>query len=214
VNAPETSSPSQNGRAYLKRLLADRNQFPDRAPAIDAEIHRAFERKVAILALDMCGFSSTTAQHGIIHFLAMIDEMEQGAVPAVLGNGGQLIKIDADNLFAIFAEPAQALEAALDIFRAFDAINAVVPENRDIRGSVGIGFGNLLVVGEVDVFGEEMNSASKLGEDVGTAGDILLTCAAHDALPPGRYSCLPEMFTVSGAPFPAFRFQRCLYQEP
>jgi hypothetical protein len=39
----------------------------------------------------------------------------------VTGNGGQVIKQEADNLFAIFAQPAHALEAALDIFRAFEA---------------------------------------------------------------------------------------------
>src|SRR4051812_5199028 len=214
---PTMSDPSDpvpadsNTRAYLKQLLAERNQFPDRSETLDAEIHRVFGRKAAVLVLDMCGFSQTTTQHGIIHFLAMIDEMEHGAIPAVVDNGGQVIKTDADNLFAIFSEPAQAVEAALDIFRAFDAINAVVPENRDIRGSVGIGFGDLLVVGNEDVFGEEMNYASKLGEDVGSARDILLTPAAYELLPPGRYDCAAETFPVAGREFTAYRFQRSLY---
>ena len=200
-----------NSRSYLKQLLAERNQFPDRSEKLDAEIHRVFGRKAAVLVLDMCGFSQTTTQYGIIHFLAMIDEMEHGAIPAVVDNGGQVIKTDADNLFAIFSEPTQAVEAALDIFRAFDAINAVVPENRDIRGSVGIGYGHLLVIGSEDVFGEEMNYASKLGEDVGSARDILLTPSAHDLLPPGRYECTAETFPLAGRELKAFRFQRCLY---
>jgi adenylate cyclase len=212
MSDPADSVPNDsNTRRYLKKLLAERNQFPDRAGTLDAEIHRVFGRKVAILVLDMCGFSNTTAQYGIIHFLAMIDEMEQGAVPAVVDNGGQVIKLDADNLFAIFSEPAQAVEAALDIFRAFDAINAVVPENRDIRGSVGIGFGHLLVIGEEDVFGEEMNYASKLGEDIGAAKDILLTPAACELLPPGRYECAAETFSIAGRNFKAYRFLRSLY---
>src|SRR4051794_22738998 len=94
-------------RARLKRLLADRNQYPAHAAEIDAELQRAFSRRVAILALDMCGFSRLTAEHGIIHSLAMIDKRERAPTPAVTANGGQLIKLDADNLFAIFTEPAR-----------------------------------------------------------------------------------------------------------
>jgi adenylate cyclase len=200
-------------RARLKRLLSDRNQYPARTPEIDAELHRAFNRHVAILALDMCGFSRLTAEHGVLHFLAMIDQMEQAAIPAVTANGGQVIKLDADNLFAIFAEPQRALEAALDIFRAFEAVNTVVPENRDIRGSIGIGYGDTLVIDEADLFGCEMNLASKLGEDCASAMEILLTSAAHAALPPGRYDCAPKVFTVGGMQVDAQQFVRCRYER-
>ena len=46
-------------------------------------------RQVAILVLDMCGFSRITQRHGIIHFLAMIHRMEQAARPAIVGNGAR-----------------------------------------------------------------------------------------------------------------------------
>src|SRR4051812_29271177 len=201
-------------RTRLKRLLAERNQYPARAAEIDAELQRAFSRKVAILALDMCGFSRLTAEHGVLHFLAMIDQMEQAAIPAVTANGGQVIKLDADNLFAIFTEPERALEAALDIFRAFDAINTVVPEERDIRGSIGIGFGDTLIIDEADLFGCEMNLASKLGEDCAGPMEILLTPAAHAALPPGRYNCAPRPFQIGGLQVDAQQFVRCCYARP
>lgn len=84
-------------------------------------------RNVAILVLDMCGFSRITQSHGIIHFLAMIHQMEQAARPAIRGNGGEIIKQEADNLFAVFNSPGQALEAALDTLRALQAMNTVLP---------------------------------------------------------------------------------------
>src|SRR5581483_10826885 len=96
------AKPKQPTRAYLTQLLSERNQRPEKAVEIDEEIRRVFERKAAILAMDMCGFSTLTAQFGIIHFLAMIHQMEQASIPAVTGNGGQVIKQEADNLFAIF----------------------------------------------------------------------------------------------------------------
>ncbi|HEV7403711.1 MAG TPA: adenylate/guanylate cyclase domain-containing protein [Chthoniobacteraceae bacterium] len=200
-------------RAQLRRYLAERNQYPARTAEIDAELHRVFNRKVAILALDMCGFSRMTAQYGIVHFLAMIDQMEQGAIPAVQANGGRVIKLDADNLFAIFTEPKRALEAALDIFRAFEAINAVVPENRDIRGSIGIGYGDVLVIDEADLYGNEMNIASKLGEDCAGPFEILLTAAAHAALPPDRYEFAPTVFPIGGMQIEAQRFLKSRYKR-
>jgi adenylate cyclase len=194
-------------RALLNRLLSERNQHPERAAAIDEKVRRAFERRVAILVLDMCGFSRLTARHGIVHFLAMIRQMEEGAGPAVTGNGGRVVKQEADNLFAVFEEPAQALEAALDIFRAFDAMNAVVPEGRDLHGSIGIGYGDTLVVGDEDLFGNEMNLACKLGEDVAGQAEILLTAAAHAALPKRRYSFVPDSISLGGLVIPFYRFE-------
>jgi adenylate cyclase len=208
---PAPDQPQLLGRACLKQLLAERNQCPERVTEIDAQVHRAFGRKVAILALDMCGFSRLTAQHGIIHFLAMIHQMEQGAVPAVEGNGGKVIKTEADNLFAIFEQPAHALEAALDIFRAFEAINAVVAEERRLRGSIGIGYGEVLVIGEEDVFGPEMNLASKLGEDIAGGMEILLTRAACESLPEGHYELAADSCSISGVDLPFHRFERCIH---
>src|SRR5574341_2680616 len=109
--------PKKPGHTYLRALLSERNQNPDRAARIDAEIRQVFERMVAILVLDMSGFSRLTEKHGIIHYLAMIEQMEGTARPAIKGNHGQVIKQEADNLFAIFGNPVDALEAALDIFR-------------------------------------------------------------------------------------------------
>src|SRR5437763_4396617 len=163
---PAHSQPFASGRAYLNQLLSERNQHAGRAAEIDQQIVQTFEQKVAILAMDMCGFTQITMAHGIIHFLAMIRQMEEVATPAVIGNGGRVIKQEADDLFAVFSEPAQALEAALHILRGFNAINKVLPPERHLHGSIRVGFGDALVIGDEDLFGSEMNLACKLGEDI------------------------------------------------
>ena len=140
----------------------------------------------------------------------MIHQMNEAAIPAVSGNGGVVIKQEADNLFAIFEDPAFALESALDIFRAFDAINTVVPPVRDIFGSVGIGYGATLVVDEKDIFGCEVNLACKLGEDLAGKNEILLTQSAYDALPPDHYVCSAATFSISGMTFPYYRYERSI----
>ena len=159
-----------------------------------------------MLILDMCGFSRITASQGIIFYLAMIQQMESAARPAVEQNKGVVIKQEADNLFAYFPTPQDALEAALDVFRAFEAMNAVVPDERDIHGSIGIGFGETLVIGGEDLFGEEMNRASRLGEDIAAPQEILLTPSAYEALPEGLYRFEDASFQDRGDEVTAYRF--------
>ena len=202
------TSSTDNGRGLLNSLLAELNQYPARRDKIERQIRDAFERRVAILALDMIGFSRLTVEYGIIHYLAMIHQMAEGATPAVKGNGGTVIKQEADNLFAVFNTPVQALEASLDIFRAFDAINSVVPTERDIFGSIGIGYGETLIVGGEDMFGSEMNLACKLGEDLAEKKEILLTPAAFMALPARRYICSPASFSISDMEVNCYRYER------
>lgn len=204
---------NRHGRAYLRQLLSERNQYPERASLIDAEVRRAFEQKVAVLILDMCGFSRLTAKYGIMHFLGMIQQMNEAARPAIADNGGKVIKQEADNLFAVFDQPAQALEAALDIFRAFDAMNAILPDERDIYGSIGIGYGETLVIGDEDLFGAEMNVACKLGEDCAGKSEILLTPAAWQALPQRHYQCTQDAFVIGDTRFECYRFDKKAFES-
>src|SRR5215468_117934 len=143
-------------RALLDQLLAERNQHPNRAARIDDLIRQKFEKTVAVMILDMCGFTQAASRYGIIHFLAMIHQMQEAATPAVRGNDGEVLKQEADNLYAIFPTAEDAVEGAIDIFRSFEAMNVVTPQDRDIRGSIGIGYGQTLLVGQ-DFFGSEVN---------------------------------------------------------
>jgi adenylate cyclase len=195
------------GRERLSALLAERNQSPDAVERIDREIVATFGRRIAVLALDMCDFTATTGRRGIIHYLAMIEEMARAATPAVEANRGIVVKQEADNLFAAFAHPQAALEAALDIFLAFEAVNTVVPDERDLHGCIGIGYGDAILVGHADMFGAEVNLACKLGEDIAQRREILLTRAAHDAVPPGRYRFSVQRHGLSGVEVDAFRFE-------
>jgi class 3 adenylate cyclase len=201
-------SHSGSGRALLRRLLGARNQYPERVDDIDDQLRDAFQRNVAVLVLDMVGFSRLTIEYGIIHYLAMIHQMQEAARPAVTGNQGVVIKEQADNLYAVFDDPALALESALDIFRAFDAVNSVVPVNRDIFGSIGIGYGATLVIDEEDIYGSEVNIACKLGEDVAGKNEILLTESAYEALPPDRYVCSPGRVLICEMRIDYYRYER------
>ena len=163
----------------LQRLLDRRNEHPEELARIDAQIRDQFAATRAIFVLDMCGFSRLTMKHGIIHYLALIRRMQRVVLPCLEAAGGSLLKTEADNVFGIFDDVPSALRAAQAIVAELALQNRGLPEDWDVHVGIGIGYGPLLMVGEHDAFGHEMNLASKLGEDLAEAGDIFLTEAAY-----------------------------------
>jgi class 3 adenylate cyclase len=192
----------EGDREELRRLLRERNEHPERLAELDAAIRARFTCQLAVFVLDMSGFSRLTHHYGIIHFLAMIERMRSLVLPVLSDPcySGRVVKLEADNAYAVFPDVPDAVAAALETHRALDAANRVLPEDWDVHVSIGIGHGEVLAVGQDDLYGHEMNLACKLGEDVGHAGDILLTEAAFARLPPGRHAVESLATTVSRLP--------------
>lgn len=172
----------RNPREELQRLLAERNEHPERLAAIDREIWETFGETRAVWVLDMCGFSRLTQRYGITHFLAMIQRLHGVVRPVVAAHGGHVVKTEADNVFATFPDVEGAVFAARSVQDRLAAANAYLPEDWDLHASIGIGWGEVLLVGDHDFYGSELNLASKLGEDVAGPGETYLTAAAHERL--------------------------------
>ena len=185
-------------RERLYKFLRERNEQPDRCQEIDSRIREVFAETIAVLIMDMSGFSRQTIRHGIIHFLAKIQRMHSIAIPLVEARGGIIVKLEADNIYAVFGEVAGAVEAAVDVQRGLDAANTLLPDELDMHGEYGIGFGETLVIENEDIFGSEVNLASKLGEDLAQRGEILLTESAYRQTAEGRREFERLEMTVSG----------------
>lgn len=164
--------------ACFEALLQLRQVHPAQAAAIDAQIEAYFSQTLAIAVLDMAGFSRTTAEAGIIAALAQIYQVRAQAQLQIEAAGGRVLKLEADNIYAVFPTVEQALSATQTLTAQLGQAQLSV--------SAGIGFGPVLVVGDRDVFGHEMNLASKLGEDVAAADEIWLTASAQGALTPAQ----------------------------
>jgi class 3 adenylate cyclase len=192
----------------LYALLDERITHPDRAKTIDKRIVKEFEVIRSIFVLDMSGFSRLVQRYGIIHYLAMIQRMRQVVGPAVERNGGTIVKFEADNCFAVFKNPDQALAASLDIHHDLEVANLATDDDSDVYVSIGIGFGPVLLFCD-DMYGNELNLASKLGEDVAERSEILLTDAAKRVLKKTKnvsFAALP--LTVSGVNMRAWKAKR------
>ena len=175
------------GRDELDSLLDEILARPRRRRRLEAQIDEEFVSAKAVLVLDMTGFSRTTQERGLVEFLLKIRRLRRVADRVVADHRGDVVKAEADNLFCLFEASAEAVSAARKIM-------AGLPE--DVYASIGIGYGPMLLIGDDDMLGGEVNLASKLGEDIAEYGEILLTEAAAAAL--GRGEPL-EARTVSVA---------------
>lgn len=191
-------------RRTLERLLDHRNEHPEKLAEIDREIQKQFARTRAILVLDMCGFSRLTMKHGITHYLALIRRMQRVALPRIAAARGSLLKTEADNVFATFADVPKAVSAAESIVAELALQNVGLPEDWDVHVGIGIGYGPLLLVGDHDAYGGEMNFASKLGEDLAEAGDVFLTEAAFLRLGAQKRRFVRRFAHVSGLRLPYY----------
>ncbi len=190
-------APAADTRARLDELLSRIIDHPELRVQISEEIERDFTQRRAVMVLDMSGFSRTTQVHGIVSFLLMIHQMRLLAVPTIEACGGTLVKAEADNLYCLFERVEQAVAAAREIIRQLTTVNVLLPATRRLYASIGIGFGDLLVLGGHDLFGDEVNLASKLGEDVAQGGMILLTDAARTELD-AAVATTEERASISG----------------
>ncbi len=166
-------------------LLAYSQQTdPDDRHRTEKLLWEEFGAEYAVFVLDMSGFSLLSRKYGIVHYLSMVRRMQLTAAPVVKSHGGRVVKFEADNCFAVFPEPHSAIRAAIAMQLAFDAANLLTPDELDIRISCGIDFGRILIVGQQDCFGDAVNRACKMGEDIGNAGEILVTQEAMKRIPP------------------------------
>lgn len=194
-----------NNRAYLEKLLQERNERPEKMAEIDAQINATFRQTHAIMVIDMSGFSRTTVRHGIIHFLAMIHRMHAIVKPVIADYGGTVVKEEADNIFAVFPDVKSAVQAAIDSLKHTGAVNTTLPPEMDIYLCIGIGCGDVLMLEGEDMYGSEFNLAAKLGEDLAERGEILLTSAAFEKFEGDKQDWERIDFSISGLEFVAYK---------
>ncbi len=155
--------------------------------------------------MDMTGFSLMTRKRGIVHYLSMIRRMQVTCGPIVRSFEGYMIKFEADNCFAVFPTPLHAVNAAIAVQHAFASGNLLTKDDLDIRIACGIDYGRILIIDGEDCFGDAVNRASKLGEDLADAGQVLVTKEAMRMIPvKAGIKSKPVKFFVSGINISAF----------
>src|SRR3954447_20765579 len=173
----------KGSEARLWALVEERTRAGADTARIDRRIWDLFGEDWAIMFTDLSGFSRQVAAFGIIHFLQIIFEQKRLLLPIVARHDGILIKVEADSFLIIFKRAASALRCAIEMQHACQQHNTRRIPEEQVLLCVGLGFGRILRVGDVDVYGQEVNPASKLGEDTAKSNEILVTAAVRAATP-------------------------------
>ena len=114
----------------------------------------------------------------------------------------------------IFRSARKALECSLAMQRTVRDYNRERDDADQVLLCVGLGFGEMLRIGDHDVFGAEVNAAAKLGEDTAKAWEILVTGAVAEAgrgvpgisfapiptVPPGAQNAFRVVYSLERMP--------------
>jgi adenylate cyclase len=136
---------------------------------------RSFEHERAVFALDMSGYSRSVREQGILAHLCKIRKMQLLVAMFIQRYEGELVRQLADNVLAVFHEPIHAVHAAVAINHAVHAAQEISGADSVLTVSVGIDHGKVLLIPHEDCFGDAVNVAFKLGEDLAGAGEIFIT---------------------------------------
>jgi class 3 adenylate cyclase len=166
----------------LELLIEERLHPKSDKAQVDRRIWNLFGEKWAVLYTDLSGFSRNVAEFGIIHFLQTIYESHRLLVPVIQHGNGILLKTEGDSLMVIYRSVDDALHSAIAMQQCCQRHSQNLPPEDQVLLCIGIGYGDMLRIGDQDVFGEEVNSACKLGEDTAKAHEILVTGAVASAV--------------------------------
>jgi adenylate cyclase len=169
-------------QARLWKLVEERCKAGADVSAIDQRIWDLFGEDWAIMFTDLSGFSRRTSEFGIIHFLQIIHEQRKLLLPIVESFDGLLLKQEGDSFMIMFRRADRAVECGVAMQQACKNVNERRKVEEQILLCLGIGYGRVLRIGDEDVWGREVNGASKLGEDTAKPYEILVTSAAKTAL--------------------------------
>lgn len=178
-------------------LIDQLNAHPEHKTELEAQIWQNYGFNKAVLALDMSGFSLTVRRQGIIAYLAKIRKMQHCTQPLISQYQGELVKYSADNLMAIFDDCQQALLAAMAISQQC--------QQQETPVSIGLDFGRILSIPQQDCYGDAVNIAYKLGEDIADKNEILVSETFFQQLSKHDIAQFEAQdITISGLAFKAY----------
>lgn len=157
----------------LLEALDQRGDDPDTRRAFDDEVWAARGMQAAILVTDLAGFTKSTKRHGILHFLQVFRRCDRACQPIIEAHDGWLMKHEADDLIVMFKDAVSAVRAAMAMQLLSVEDNRDRPPEDRWRMGIGVELGRVLRL-EDDAFGDAVNVAFKMGEDIAEPGEILI----------------------------------------
>ena len=164
-------------RRLLSFLHRREHQRGIKRTELDRLARKALFRPRGIVFTDTSDFTARTARDGIVHFLMLFNRLVEAAGPVLRATRGRVVKVEADSLLLDFPGVDDACHGVIALEKLLRKLNTGRPAHEKLEFGYGVGFGEVLDI-ERDLFGLEVNLASKIGEDMARPGEVLLTPAA------------------------------------
>jgi class 3 adenylate cyclase len=141
-----------------------------RPPRMSFTIAPWDQKQIAVMFADLSRFVAFTETHGdrVAAELVVLNLLT--AMPITNGRGGHVVKHLGDGLLAWFPDPAQAVQASVELAAA---ASDVLPMR------IGLHWGDVVWMGN-DVIGHTVNVAARL-VDLARPGEVLVTAPLRDA---------------------------------
>jgi len=140
---------------------------------------------VCIFISDMSGFTSLVKKLGVIHFTSLLLKMRKVGVPILESYDVYHIFFEADNIWALFRDPINAVLAACDFLHCLKIYNESV-SNFDFKvrlSGIGLHYGEgVFKDKEGKFYGKDVNIGFKVGEDLCEGGEVLVTQRLYDII--------------------------------
>ncbi len=153
------------------------------------------EVDVAVLFIDLVGFSSWALESGDELAIQLLNDVSQATEPPILARRGEVVKRLGDGLMGAFADAPSATEAALEACERTEAIE-LEGYRPQLRG--GIHLGRPRKIGG-DYFGVDVNIAARLAQ-AASPGEVLVSDRTLHALEGSAFSASERPFSAKGAP--------------
>jgi TolB-like protein/class 3 adenylate cyclase/cytochrome c-type biogenesis protein CcmH/NrfG len=141
---------------------------------------REQRRLAAILAADVVGYSRLMGRDESGTLERLKSHRAERLEPALVRNGGRLVKTTGDGALAEFGSAVDALRAAIEFQQAVAGTNAAEPPDSRMVFRIGMHLGDLIVEGD-DLYGDGVNIAARL-EAEAPPGGIVVSRALREAV--------------------------------
>eukprot|EP00941_MAST-03F_sp_MAST-3F-sp1_P001588 g1588.t1 len=170
---------SEEPPAFVK-LVNERIQMKSREEKamVDYQMKVRFMKKRCVLVIEMHDQGDKLREVGILRYISLILQLRRVCSGQIdLHHGSKVTAVDnkiVGQVFALFNNCRDALMAAISCVKAAEGMNFSL--------AIGLGFGEVLDLDGKNVFGDPVNMAFKLAEDVSKANEILLTLNVFNEL--------------------------------
>jgi TolB-like protein len=135
-------------------------------------------RLAAILAADVVGYGRLMQADEAGTLAALKSRRSEILQPLVTKHHGRVVKVMGDGALVEFASAVNAVECAVELQQAMEAVNMGLPDDKHVVLRVGINLGDVMVEGS-DIYGDGVNIAARL-EALADAGSVIVSRTVYN----------------------------------